>query len=508
MSTGSFGAKSGQGFYKKVKGEILKLNPITYQYETQNKLNLPALREINHISDLPSRLVALFQDDGPLGHFFKDTYLPLFAYCCHRIPEISDSPLEIDQAMRWGFGWELGPFEMWDILGFHRVLLELNQRNIAVPRWIQRLVKDGYSSFYEIDPQSLKKIVHHPLGITQVKEHQRIDVPAISRNPETVIWHNSESALLDLDDGVVLFEFRSKGNTLSLKVIDGLIHSLDLLAEHPYVGMVIGNHKAHFSGGANLIEMGGMAQQGDVAGLQRLIVSFQSLLDRINTFPKPIVGAVQGRALGGGCELVLACPHVVAAAETYIGLVEMSVGLIPGAGGITRLISQLTQRAFSQSPNDIQPYLVKAFETIAMAKVSGSAYEAKAMGYLPLCTPVVINGDRRLEAAKEWVMRMHESGYMPPSSRNTIKVLGKPGRAVLTMMANQMLDGHFISEYDHFLAGELAYVLTGGDLSEATVVPESYLLKLERERFIPLLSQAKTQARIEHLLRTKKPLRN
>lgn len=492
IGRGALGAKSGQGFYKKENGQILSLNPVNDDYEKAEFSVINGLKKYQQIHRLPDRLNALYRDQGRAGEFFRQTMLPILAYCAHRIPEIAESPAEIDQAMRWGFGWEMGPFEIWDALGFAAVMLEMTHCRIALPSWIQDMASQNASGFDQ------------PSNITSAA----MDLDCVRSDPNRVIWHNHESALLDLGDGVTLFEFRSKGNTLSLKVLEGLETSLHLLADHSYQGMVIGNSQAHFSGGANLVEMGGMAETGNVNAIQDLIVTFQNLLERIHTFPKPIVAAVQGRALGGGCELVMACPSVVAAAESYIGLVELSVGLIPGAGGITRLVSQVTQRAMSDQAARIQPFVMQAFETIAMAKVSSSAYEAREFGYLKPNDPILIDGDRRLSIAKERVLQLSKAGYLPPSHRSSVMVLGQPGRAAMEMMANQMLDGHFISPYDRFLASELAYVMTGGALTAPTRVPESYLLKLERERFVPLLNQPKTQARIAHLLKTKKPLRN
>lgn len=506
VQRGFLGAKSGQGFYQNEKGQILSWNPKTDTYETTLPI-IQGLEKLQHIHSLPDRLNELYRNQGRVGEFFRETMLPILAYCAHRIPEIAESPAEIDQAMRWGFGWEIGPFEIWDTLGFSAVTLEMNHRKIMLPRWIQDMATRHDVGFYHrhTKPATLES----PQGSLFLgNQTAEIDLNQIRRDPSRVIWHNSESALLDLGDGVALFEFRSKGNTLSLKVLEGLAIALDLLSDHTHQGMVIGNGQAHFSGGANLVEMGGMAQSGDTGAIQDLIVTFQNLLERIHTFPKPIVAAVQGRALGGGCELVMACPTVVAAAESYIGLVELSVGLIPGAGGITRLVSEVTRRAMSNQAAQIQPFVIKAFETIAMAKVSSSAYEAQSFGYLKPSDTIVVDGDRRLSVAKARVQQLAENGYIAPSRRATVMVLGQPGRAMMEMMANQMLDGHYISPYDRFLASELAYVMTGGSLTAPTVVPESYLLKLERERFVPLLNQPKTQARIAHLLKTKKPLRN
>ncbi|MBW4422789.1 MAG: enoyl-CoA hydratase/isomerase family protein [Myxacorys californica WJT36-NPBG1] len=472
VATGTLGAKSGQGFYKKQKSQILSVNPKTFAYEPAQPLDLEEIKQFETLP-LRERIQSLYQVPGRAGDFFRQTTLAMLNYSAHRIPEIADNPQDIDRAMRWGFGWEIGPFELWNALGFETVLADMKAANMTVPEWVQK-------PFYET-------------------------TPATSKQP---IWQNSEAALLDVGDGVLLYEFRSKGNTLSNKVLEGFASVLEILETRDYKGLVIGNDSAHFSGGANLAEMAMMAQTGNFDAIATLIVEFQSLLQRIRYFPKPIVAAIQGRVLGGGCELVMACPQVVAAAETYIGLVEVGVGLIPGAGGIMRMVSRAAERAATDSTSHIQPFLRTAFETIATAKVSTSAYEAKELGFLPCDTRILMSGERRLEIAKAEVLHLDQIGYVPPPKNDSIMVLGRPGRAVLEQIAYVFQQCGFASEYDRYLATRLAYVMTGGELSAPALVSEDYLLQLERESFLPLLSQPKTQDRIVHMLKTKKPLRN
>jgi 3-hydroxyacyl-CoA dehydrogenase len=347
-----------------------------------------------------------------------------------------------------------------------------------------------------------------------------IDLDRIRANPTNILWQNAEAMLLDLGDGVALYEFRSKGNTLSMKVLEGLDEVMTLVERGEFRGLVIGNGSDNFSGGANLAEMAAMAQSDmalrveseaelvEKSAIGGLITKFQTLLNRVYYSPYPVVGAIQGRALGGGAEMVMACPRIVAAAESYIGLVELSVGLIPGAGGIMRMVTRATQRAASESPSHILPFLQKVFETIAMSKVSSSAQEAQEMGFLPADAVIIMNGDRRLFVAKEEVLRLDREGYTPPPLNNAIMLLGKPARAMFAHAAYIFQQGRFASEHDRFLATKLAYVMTGGELSGPTIVPESYLLQMERETFVPLLQQPKTQARIAAMLTQKKPLRN
>jgi 3-hydroxyacyl-CoA dehydrogenase len=537
VATGTLGAKSGQGFYKKQQSQILCLNPVTLAYEPAKPLNLGNnLETIAKIPDLRDRLRALYDDShsdsSRAGDFFRQTILSILAYSARRIPEIADSPLEIDRAMRWGFGWELGVFEIWDALGFQRVLIDLQAAEQPIPEWILQMSEAGcdrlarYASaaarcdrFYQLEKTPSVDIRVSPSQHRQVYQpgRQYVPVPApadevnlsvLRSDPERVVWQNAEAGLIDLDDGVLLYEFRSKGNTLSFQVMEGLTETLRILETNENVkGVVIGNESEHFSGGANLAEIAILAQSNPAA-IAPLIEQFQSTLQRLHYAPKPIVAAIQGRVLGGGCELVMACPQVVAAAETYIGLVELSVGLIPGAGGIMRMVARASERAATATPGHVQPFLRNAFETIATAKVSNSAEEAKELGFLSPTARIVMNGDRRLAVAKAEVQHLDRISYLPPPKQSAIFVLGRSGQAMLDHAAYVFEQAGYASEYDRYLAEKLAYVMTGGMLSAPTLVSEEYLLRLERETFLPLLAQPKTQERIAHILRTKKPLRN
>ncbi|MEL6230230.1 MAG: 3-hydroxyacyl-CoA dehydrogenase NAD-binding domain-containing protein [Cyanobacteria bacterium J06627_3] len=513
VETGSRGAKAGQGFYKKVGKNILSVNPKTFVYELPKTLELSGLKNIAQLPGLTDRLRALYSLPGKAGEFFRQTTLALLSYSACRLPEIADSPVDIDRAMRWGFGWQMGPFEIWDAIGFHKILYDMQAASLTVPEWVNDMAATGEGHFYRSHhgvPSSLlmAESVLGPMGEQPVEQPaDEIHVPLI-KTVNNKVWENPEAGLLDMGDGVLLYEFRSKGNTLSTTVVDGLQTVLDILASNDqYRGLVIGNNSEHFCGGANLVEMATAAQTGNWQLIADLLVTFQTVLQRIRYFHKPIVAAVQGRALGGGCELVMACPHVVAAAESYIGLVELSVGLIPGATGSTRMAKWAAQRAISGTAQHIQPFLNQAFKTVATATVAGSAHKAMAFGFLPAHTDIVMNNDQRLYVAKEEVLCLDRAGYRPPA-HDSFWVLGQPGRAVLEHMAYTLQQGGFASDYDRFLAGRLAYVMTGGDLTAPARVPEDYLLSLEREIFLPLLQQKSTQERIAHLLKTKKPLRN
>jgi 3-hydroxyacyl-CoA dehydrogenase len=503
VETGTLGAKTGQGFYKKEQQQILSLNPQTFTYEVAQPMQLE-VETIAQIPRLSDRLHALYDDAGHAGSFFRQSTLRLLNYSAHRIPEISDRPADIDQAMRWGFGWELGPFEIWDALGFTSVLTGMMDLGMTVPPWVDEMARSGVTRFYRDDHQVYEPQGYRPLVISD----DTIDLTSLKADSRHTLWQNAEAALLDLGDGVALYEFRSKGNTLGMKVLKGFSEVLDLLEAGDWRGLVIGNASEHFSGGANLAEMGVLAQEKRFDAFASLISQFQQLMQRIHYFPKPIVAAVRGRALGGGCELIMACPQVVAAAESYIGLVELGVGLIPGGCGLMRSVALTAERAATESPEHIQPFLLKTFETIATAKVSSSAQEAQALGYLPATALIIMNSDRRLDVAKAEVIRLHLQGYVPPPKRNAIMVLGRPARAALELMAYTFQQSGFASAYDRYLADRLAYVMTGGNLSAPALVDEEYLLQLERENFVPLLGQPQTQERIAYMLKTKKPLRN
>ena len=502
VEAGMLGAKTGRGFYTK-RGKILSLNPDTFDYESARPIDLGDLESIKKL-ELGDRLKELYKDRGRAGQFFRKYILSILSYSSYRIPEITDSPAEIDRAMRWGFGWELGPFEIWDVLGFKTVITDMQTADIPLADWIVETIEHHQvAGFYQSDtvfsPSDGYSTLNNP--------EDEIELKIIKSHPENTIWENEEAALLDIGDGVVLYEFRSKGNTLSFKVMAGLIEVLNILEDSNYQGMVIGNGNLNFCGGANLMEIGTLADL-NLLDASVVVLQFQKTLQRIHYFPKPIVAAVRGLALGGGCELVMACPQVVAAAESYIGLVELSVGLIPGAGGIMRMAAWAAEHAANETASQVQPFVQRVFETVGMAKVANSAYEAQELGFLSPTAKVIMNSDRRLYVAKQEVLRLALEGYAPIPRRDNIMVLGKPGKAALEQAAYVFQQGGYISEYDRFLANRLAYVLTGGELSAPSLVSEDYLLQLERDLFVPLLKEEKTQERIAHVLKTKKPLRN
>ncbi|MCH7676138.1 enoyl-CoA hydratase/isomerase family protein, partial [candidate division KSB1 bacterium] len=481
VEKGLLGAKTKKGFYQKVKKDILSLNPETFEYEPPRPIDLGDLDSIAKIGDLKERVRALYDDQGRAGAFTRQTMLDLMGYCARRVPEIADNPANIDRAICWGFGWEMGPFEVWDVLGFKRVLKDMREANIIVPGWVEQMIKNGGTSFYKGD-SGLKEVYVPGKGYLGEQEPADIiNLPTIKTTPNRTLLERKEAALLDLDDGVALYEFRSKSNSLGNDVIEGLFEAIDFVEEGDFRGLVIGNAGKNFSVGANLGEMAHVVLEGKFDLLAKVIKRFQDMIMRIRYARKPVVTAVQGMVLGGGCEMTMASAQVVATVETYTGLVELGAGLIPAGCGTTHMTAQAAEGAASEFPSHIQPYLEQAFQTIATAKVSTSAHEATELGLLGRNIRIVMNADRRLYVAKEEVIRLANEGYLPPPARNAIMVLGQPARATLEVAVHQMHQAGYASEYDRYLAGRLAYIMTGGAISAPTTVHENYLLELERE---------------------------
>ncbi|MCY3487541.1 MAG: 3-hydroxyacyl-CoA dehydrogenase NAD-binding domain-containing protein [Bacteroidetes bacterium] len=502
VSQGALGAKTKAGFYRKEGRTIRSLNLASGQYEDPSELDLGDLRKIKSAGPLHRRLSALFEDEGRAGAFFRTTMLDLMAYAARRIGEVTDSPARVDQAICSGFGWEMGPFETWDAIGFDTVRKAMTKEELVLPKWVLDMPSDA--SFY----------TDRGVYIPAQKEYEVQKVSAAERSLASIkldsgedLWSNEESGLVDLGDGVALFEFRSKACTLGGKVIGGMLEAIDRVENSPDLcGLVIGNEGNHFSVGANLAELAGALQSGKFGEIAQYIAHFQSAMQRVHYARKPVVVAAHQRALGGGCELIMSSANPVAAAETYAGLVELGVGLIPAGTGSMRLAAKASGENHGYDSNlllDVMRY----FEAVAKATVSTSAEEARDLGFLPDHACIVMNSARRFHAAKHEVLRLSAQGYRPPVPQ-TIRVLGRPGAAALNTAVYQLHQGRFISDYDLHLAKQLAYVFTGGDLSGAEEVSESYLLDLEREVFLGLLGQPKTQERIAGLLKHNRPVRN
>jgi 3-hydroxyacyl-CoA dehydrogenase len=481
LDRGWKGDKTGQGFYKKSgpNRDIHVLDWKTLEYHPLEKVKLPEIEAAKPIEDLGERLRVLVNGKGRVADFLWKLYSDLFLYCAERIPEIADRPIDIDRAMRWGYAHRLGPFELWDTLGFEAVCDRLETEGRALPDFAAKHRASGAKSWYQPnDP------VRQLPGCVSI---------AAEKARRGVVKSNAGASLVDLGDGVLCLEFHSKMNSLGTDTVQMIHAGIDEAARN-FEALVIANEGENFSVGANLMLVLMAAQEQEWDELNAAIHHFQQAMMAIKYAPQPVVAAPFSRALGGGCEIVLHSRAAQASAELYMGLVEVGVGLIPGAGGCKELIARL------KDPR-------RAFELIGYAKVSGSAAEAKSMGLLDKSAGVTMNPDRLIADAKALALGIAKS-YIPGAPRTDIKVAGAPGKALLKMGVWMARQGGYISDHDAVIGEKLAHVLCGGDLSGEQPVSEQYLLDLEREAFLSLCGMPKTQERIAHMLKTGKPLRN
>lgn len=499
------GSKTGQGFYKKVDKDILSLDLNTLEYRPQQKTSFATLEQTKNIENVIDRFKVLVNGTDKAGAFYRKSFGALFAYVSKRVPEITDDLYKIDDAMKAGFGWEHGPFQIWDAIGVEKGIELIKAEGQEPAQWVTEMitsgnhsfytVKDGSTYYYDIVSKSQKKIPGQDAFIilNNIRESKKV-------------WGNAETTLTHLNDGILNLEFHSKMNAIGGGVIQGINKAIEI-AEKEYDGLVIGNQAANFSVGANLAMIFMMAVEQEYDELNFAIKQFQDTMMRIRYSGIPVIAAPHGMTLGGGCELTMHADKAVAAAETYIGLVEFGVGVIPGGGGS----KEMTLRASDTfRKNDVElNVLQENFLTIGTAKVATSAYEAFDTGVLLHSKDVVIvNKDRQLAEAKKQALLMAESGYTQPPKRKDIKVLGKQALGMFLVGTDSMEAGHYISEHDKKIANKLAYVMAGGDLSEPTLVTEQYLLDLEREAFLSLCTERKTLERIQYMLTKGKPLRN
>lgn len=503
------GSKTEQGFFKKVKNaegksEIQGLNLDTMEYELQGKSNFPTLELTKNIDKPIDRFKVLIGGKDKAGELYRKSLGALFAYVSHKVPEISDEIYKIDDAMRAGFGWENGPFEVWDAVGVEKGIELAKDAGYEVSDWVKEMAQKS-ETFYKVNDEGQSIFFDKNSGNYSNIPGQDAFIILDNIRKNKTLWSNSESAIQDLGDGIINFEIRSKMNSLGGGVLDGLNRAIDL-AEKEYDGLVVGNQGANFSVGANLAMILMMAIDQDWDDLNMAIAYFQKSMMRVRYSSIPVVVAPFGMTLGGGCEMTMHADKVVAAAETYIGLVETGVGVIPGGGG-TKEFALRTSKKFQ--PDDVKNNRMRdAFMNIAMGKVATSAYEAYDMGILEKHKDiVVVNKNRQIAEAKKVAKLMAEQGYTQPIQQ-TVKVLGKDALGMFYVGTDQMLTGNYISEHDKKIADKLAYVMVGGNLSEPTVVNEQYLLNLEREAFLQLCGERKTLERIQYMLQNGKPLRN
>jgi len=499
------GSKTGQGFYKKVDKDILSLDLDTLEYRTAKKASFATLELTKTIDKPINRFKVLVKGTDKAGEFYRKNFTGMFAYVANRVPEITEDLYKIDDAMKAGFGWENGPFEIWDAIGVEKGIELMKAENLEPATWVTEMlasgnksfytIKDGATYYYDVSSKSQKKIPGQDsfIILNNIRESKKV-------------WSNSGAVITDLGDGILNLEFQSKMNTIGGDVLQGINKAIDL-AEKEYAGLVIGNQAANFSVGANIGMIFMMAVEQEYDELNMAIKLFQDTMMRVRYSGIPVVVAPHGMTLGGGCEMSMHADKVVAAAETYIGLVEFGVGVIPGGGGSKEMALRASDlfRKNDVELNVLQEY----FLTVAMAKVSTSAHEAFDLGILQHGKDiVVINKDRQIAEAKKQALILADAGYTQPIRRKDVKVLGKQALGMFLVGTDQMQAGSYISEHDKKIANKLAYVMAGGDLSEATLVTEQYLLDLEREAFLSLCTERKTLERIQFMLTKGKPLRN
>ncbi len=502
------GDKTGQGFFKKTKSaagkEIVTLNLKTMEYEARTKPKFASLDAAKPIEDLKQRIKMLSAGTDKAGEFYRAFHFSLFTYISNRIPEISDEVYRVDDAMKAGFGWEIGAFETWDTIGVAKTVEAMKTAGYNVSTWVEEMLASGATSFYKVAdgkrmyfdiPTKSYKVIPGGEAFLILQNHR-----------DKIIWQNSACKLYDIGDGVAGLEWSTKMNSIGGEVLEGINKSIGI-AEEKFKGLVIANDGPNFSAGANVGMIFMLAIEQEYDELDMAIRMFQNSMMRVRYSSIPVVTAPHGLTLGGGCEMNLHADKICAAAETYIGLVELGVGLIPGGGGTKEFALRAGDDLHEDEPETVT--LKNRFFSIATAKVATSAQEAFDMGILRKGQDeVVMNIGRRITEAKKSVIEIYDEGYTMPTPRKDVKVMGRAGLGAMLAGINGMWRGGYATDHDAFVARKLAYVLCGGDLSEQSMVSEQYLLDLEREAFLSLCGEKKSLERIQAVLKTGRPIRN
>ena len=505
------GAKTKKGFYQKVGKEILSLDFDKMEYKPQKRVRMDGLRVAKKQWTTAGKISKLAYSDDKAGKFTWELLANTLIYSANRIPEIADDIVNIDNAMRWGFGWELGPFQTWEALGLERSLERMADEGKKVPAWVKEMIASGKHSFYNRKNGSITYFDLPTKAYRVLKENPKVVHVNILKESGRELKKNWNASLIDLGDGIALTEFHSivhpAFNPLDGAIVEMLTDAVDFLPQAGFRGMVIGHQGQHFSAGANLALILKYCEEKDWAMLENLSKTFQEMTQKLRFAPFPVVAAPFSMCLGGGFEVIGACDRRVASAELYCGLVEFGVGLIPGAGGNLRLLLN-NIKAMSKKRPGLFPIVQKTFETIGFAKVSTSAKEAVFLGYLTGDDKIVVNPDHLIYEAKQEAQKLSE-GYQPPEMEKEIYLPGIGGRlAIESTLENLALAGT-ISQHDVKIGKKLAFVLTGGDKATPfKPVDEQYLLDIEREAFVSLCGEPLSQARMAHMLKTGKPLRN
>jgi 3-hydroxyacyl-CoA dehydrogenase len=505
-----FGSKSGQGFYKKVKAadgnsRIDELDLNTLEYVESKKVKFATLEQAKAVDNVRDRMKVLYTGKDKAGDFFRLSFHGLFSYVSNRIPEIADELYKIDDALKAGFGWGLGPFELWDAIGVKEALGNMEAAGEKAAPWVHSMLKKGCATFYKIE-KGVKMFYNIQSQQYEVIPGQNKVLSLEILRHTNVLWKNSGTTLIDLGDGVINLEFHTKMNTIGGEVLQGINKAIDI-AEENYKGIVISNDGENFSAGANVGMIFMMAVEQELDELDMAVRMFQNTMMRIRYSSIPVVVAPHNLALGGACEICLHADKVIAHAETYMGLVEFGVGVIPGGGGTKEFALRLSDE-FREGDIRLNQ-LRNRFLTIGQAKVSTSAEEAFELGYLRKgIDEWIVSRENQLAYAKQSVLLMNEKGYTKALQRNDITVLGKEGLGIIYVGANSMLSGGYISEHDAHISRKLGEVMCGGDLSQITQVSEQYLLDLERKAFLELCMERKTLERMQSLVQSGKILRN
>jgi 3-hydroxyacyl-CoA dehydrogenase len=512
LAANLLGDKTGGGFYKKTKNaegktEIHELDLETFEYKPQVKTKFASLDAAKQIEDLPTRINKLVWGDDRVGEFLWKTLSRTFIYSANRIPEIADTIVEIDNAIKWGFGWEIGVFETWDAVGVARSVERMKADGINIPESIVKMLAAGAESFYRTE-NGARSFYDVASGEYEPQpERPGVLLLRSVKDRTGVIKKNPGASLIDIGDGVACLEFHSKMNSIGGDTVQMMNFALDEV-EKNFKGLVVGNQGGNFSAGANIMLLLMAAQEEEWDDIHLMIRSLQNAVMRLRYSPKPVVVAPYGYTFGGGCEISLHADRIRAAAETYIGLVEVGIGVIPAGGGTKEMTMRAMDAAAKVPDADPLAFLKKTFELIGMGKVAASAQEARDLGLLRECDSISMNGDRLIADAKQEVLNLDASGYVSPVPREDIPVMGEAGLAAMRLALHMMRRGEFISDHDKLIGEKLAYVMCGGAMNHTAFVSEQYMLDLEREAFVSLCGTRKTQERIAAMLKTGKPLRN
>ena len=509
VEKGWLGRKSGQGFYKKEGKDLLALDITSMEYRTKEKVRYDSLGAIRNMETLEDKLQHLAGADDRAAELFWKVSAATSIYAANRLGEIADDIVQIDNGMKWGFAWEMGPFETWDAVGVASSVARMKAEGMSVPAWVEEMLAAGRSSFYEWGEAGQRTYWDpHTKEAVLLDEGEEVKTfVALKKDATNVVKDSFATSLIDLGDGVLACEFHTKMNAIDGEVMADINEAIDMCEAGKFDALVLANDGPNFSVGANLFLLYMGAQQGEWDSIEQMVKNFQDVCVRLKYSRIPTVAAPFQMTLGGGAEVSLWCNRIRAHGELYMGLVEVGVGLLPGGGGNIEMLARTLEGAIDDASFPTERLIQRALETVAMAKVATSAEEARDMGFLAAADGVTMNRRHLLESAKQEALGMARAGFTPPRRRE-YRLPGKSALATFEMALSSMRDGHFISDHDLKIALKVGEVMTGGDTSARQKVREQHLLDLEREAFLSLCGEEKTMARIAYMLEKNKPLRN